>query len=423
MQEKYKTESGKWDLEEIARECERELKKIKIPIQRIVDVHVVRGKYIYGKVVQRYYDETWFDLNISNSYRNPKFKLDDIKTIICHLLLHTVKGCLNHDAKWLEYAQKADREYGLHIIEHAAARPEAGANWYDGSDRKASINNEKCCLLDYLVKLKELTEECSDELKSISLNVGIVSEVDFVRDDFAYGRCRKNRDKTFTIYVSYFYAKEEADRIGLKSLLCHELLHTCPEDDTVSATGVHGPKWREMARKVERKLGYKIMSQSHSDAVRHTSGKPIKRHVCPVCGGYYDIHEEKDKPQADAVRCKWCHHGMNAIREEDRGIVDPIYFLLGEMRDKLRIAGIPIGIISGIGFVPSDRQTGLHDNWNRSFSIDLPETYKWHGVENDSEFKDYLCRKLLGTCGSESIGEEYLQKAAEVLGDGSKDRM
>lgn len=165
------------------------------------------------------------------------------------------------------------------------------------------------------------------------------------------------------------------------------------------------------------------MSQSHSDAVRQTSGKPIIRYVCPVCGGYYDIHEEKDKLQADAVRCKWCCHWMNAIREEDMGIVDPIYFLLGELRDKLRIAGIPIGIISGVGFVPSGRQTGIHDNWNSSFSIDLPETYKRHGVENDSEFKAYLCRELLGTCGDESKGEEYRQKAAEVLDDGSKDRI
>lgn len=101
MQEKFKTESGKWDLEEIARECERELRKIKIPIQRIVYVHAVRDKYVYGRAAQEYYDKTWFNLNISNVYRNPKFKLDEVKTVICHLLLHTVKGCMNHDAKWL----------------------------------------------------------------------------------------------------------------------------------------------------------------------------------------------------------------------------------------------------------------------------------------------------------------------------------
>lgn len=128
-----------------------------------------------------------------------------------------------------------------------------------------------------------------------------------------------------------------------------------------------------------------------------------------------DIHEEKDKLQADVVRCQWCRHGMHAIREEDMGIVDLIYFLMGEMSDKLRIAGIPVGIISGIGFVPSDRQTGRHDNWNRSFSIDLPETYKRYGVENDGEFKAYLCRELLGTCGDEGKGEKYLQKAAVTL--------
>lgn len=79
-----------------------------------------------------------------------------------------------------------------------------------------------------------------------------------------------------------------------------------------------------MARKAENELGYKIMSLSNSDAVRKTSGRPIMRYICPVCGGYYDVHEDGDKRKA-GVYCKWCKHGLNAIWEADSGIIDPVY--------------------------------------------------------------------------------------------------
>ena len=110
---------------------------------------------------------------------------------------------------------------------------------------------------------------------------------------------------------------------------------------------------------------------------------------------------------------------MNAIKAEDMGVMDTIYFLLGECQDKIKIAGIPIGTISGVGFVV-DKSTGLHDNWDGSFSIDLPERFRKQEMLNSDELKAYLCQELIKTCEMcDDQGDkwgEYIQKAERALG-------
>lgn len=418
MEEVLKTKSGKWDLEKIVRVCEKELKKIRIPILTIGEIHVVSDKYVFGRVDQRYYDKTCFDLYISNSYRSTKHDLAEVKTIICHLLLHTVKGCMNHDVKWMKYAGAVDKEYGLHITQYTAEKSQTGRNRDDVSVVRGTVlNSGICCYLDYQAKLEAVMQECSEQLTGIGLNVGSISEICFSMSNYNYEgyNHRKNRDGSYTIFIPYRYVNKDADEIGLRGLICHELLHTCPEDDSVPYTEWHGPRWREMARKVEKALGYRIMSQSHSDDIRQTSGKPIMRYVCPVCGGSYNVYKASEK--LDAVECPWCHYDMIAVREGDCGILDNILLLIGELGDKLRIADIPIGILTGVGFVPAGCQTGIHDNWNGKYSLDLPEGYRCHGVVNEDGFKAYLCRELLRTCSGEEVRfEEYIQKAEKVLG-------
>lgn len=416
MKEKMKNEKGKWDLEAIVWECVREMKKAGIPIGKVIEANVVKDRHVFGRVhglAAR--NGIMFILDISNAYRSPQFDLVEVKTVICHLLLHTVPDCMNHGEKWREYAEMADRECGLRIIRHAAERPEAGANWNGAALKARPLYHGKCCFLDFVAKLKELTEECAAELDEIGLRTGRVSGIVFLRDDKAYGRCRKNNNGDFTIFVSYKYAKREADRFGLKGLLCHELLHTCPEDDTNLRTGEHGPKWREMARKVEMELGYKVMSQSRTDAVRRASGTPARKYVCPVCGGYYNAFDKNDKAGMKAPRCKWCFNRMSAIPAEDAGVLEPLYRLLGECADKLKIAGIPVRRVSGIGFVPEGSRTGMHDNWDGGFSIDLPVAYGRPEMPGSDEVKSFLCRELIRTCG-EDKWEEYVQMAETALG-------
>lgn len=418
MKDSFKKEIGNWDLEKIVRDCERKLKKAGIPIQNISEINIIRDRYLFGRIYTTYFDN-YFVLDIANAYRNPKYELAEVQTVISHILLHTIKGCMNHGKKWREYAEKADKEYGLHIIAHEASRPKAGVNWEsDMPNVKAVSNKGRCCFLDYREKLEDMVRVCSDELKKIGLNVGHVSDVLFRRDK-DYGWCRKNDDDTFTILVSQKYAREDADLFGLKGLLCHELLHTCPDDNSDDADA-HGPKWREMARKVEKEYGYKIMAQSNTDAIKQASDTPKQRYVCPICGGYYDVYNKDDDVGSDTLYCNWCDHKMNAIKIEDMEFLDVLYFMLGEYQDKMKIAGIPIGMISGVGFVSVDKSTGLHDNWDGSFSIDLPERFREQEMLNSDELKAYLCQELIRTCErcndyGNKLGE-YIQKAEKALG-------
>ena len=90
MEEKYKNEKGKWNLEKIAEDCELELKKIGIPIGKIMEVIIYRDKYVFGRLDKIHTGR--FILYIPNAYRNPKYKLEEVKTIICHQLLNSVEG-------------------------------------------------------------------------------------------------------------------------------------------------------------------------------------------------------------------------------------------------------------------------------------------------------------------------------------------
>lgn len=424
MASKLKNEKGKWDLERIAMSCSRELRKADIPVQYILETKIIRDRYLFGRVSETYSDR-YITLYISNAYRNPRYELAEVKTVICHLLLHSIEGCMNHGKKWREYAEKADKECGLGIIKQYESRTNIGENWENESANVSHLNRERCCFIDYVEKLEELTDICAEELKGIGLHIGNVSSLVFLNDKAAFGWCRKNGDNNFTIMVSEKYASNDADKFGLKGLLCHELLHTCPEDDSDGSTNIHGPKWREMARRVEKECGYKVMAQSHTDAVNKASNTPRKRLLCPVCGGYYDVYEKKDEFSGESINCKWCKHRMNVIRTEDMGILDTIYIMLGEYQDKLRIAGIPVRRLSGIGFVSAGKSVGYHDNWDGSFSIDLPERFRTREMLCSQELKVYICQEVLKSCGECGGGDAkqdgYIQNAERILGFSLRD--
>ena len=147
------------------------------------------------------------------------------------------------------------------------------ANWETGS--KGKKNSGRFCYLDYTQRLMEIVGECAEELKNIHLPVGKVTAVQFVREKNVYGRCRKNKDGTFTILVSQAYGSSEADIYGLKKLLYHELLHTCPEDDSSPYTGIHGPKWRMMARKVDREFAASLWGSRLRMLLRRHQNLPV----------------------------------------------------------------------------------------------------------------------------------------------------
>lgn len=418
MGEDFKDAEGKWDLGKIVKQCETELVRIGILLRGIEDVKMCRDRYLSGRLGEEWNDK--FVLYISQIYRNPKYGLEEVKTIICHQLLHSAEGCMNHGRLWEEYAKKVEDEYGYRILAQAGVHKPA-VNWDAGCGKENMKNDEKCCYIYYTEKLMGILEECSEELRKVEIETGRVSEIRFLRRDSVYGWCRDNDDGTYTILVSHKCGMGDADRFGLKGLICHELLHTCPDDDSNPYTGVHGPKWREMARQVERAYGYRIMGQSHTDTVCRVAGPILARYICPNCGGYYDIYNEKDREGSSEIgrpSCKWCGHKTNRIHSDDTGTLASIYLMFGECRDKLRIAGIPIGRVSGIGFAWGNVH-GIHDNWDGAYSVDLPEEYRQR-CDVASGLREYLYRELIRTCdGCMDCGQqwaEYVRRAEAALG-------
>lgn len=269
-------------------------------------------------------------------------------------------------------------------------------------------------------ELEKIADRCASELRELGILIGKVTDIQFIKEDNVYGRCRKNKDGTFTILVSTEYESDEADIYGLKKLFYHELLHTCPDDDSIPDTGIHGPKWRRMARRVDREFGCRIMGQSFTDSIKRVL-KPAKlRFVCPQCGGYRDVYDERDVRGIDwseGVLCTWCFTRMNIIWATDINMLGTMYSILGECQDELRILKIPIYKISGAGFVKRDGPDGLHDNWNGSFSIDLPEIYNSREALEGNEFRAYLYGKLIKGRRERGLQwQKYVREVESVFG-------
>ena len=178
MDNEWKNEKGKWDLEKIAIECISQLRKLGIPIGCITYIKVCRDRFVTGKLAK--VQECLFGLYIPNIYRSPRYGLEEIKTVIFHQLLHSAGGCMDHGEKWEKYAAKVDREYGCHILDRAPLNLKPMANWETGS--KGKKNSGRFCYLDYTQRLMEIVGECAEELKNFSLPVGKVTAVQYDRE-------------------------------------------------------------------------------------------------------------------------------------------------------------------------------------------------------------------------------------------------
>lgn len=58
----------------------------------------------------------------------------ELKKIVCHELIHTCDGCMNHDRKFRKYAKLVDRHYGYNLMVYD-----------DDATRKEAIQNVMSC--------------------------------------------------------------------------------------------------------------------------------------------------------------------------------------------------------------------------------------------------------------------------------------
>lgn len=80
---------------------------------------------------------------ISVSVRLLECAEKDIMTTICHEILHTCAGCMNHGSRWKSYAAIVNRKYGYNI-KRVTTSKEKGIDKLIPDGMKYAIKCEKC---------------------------------------------------------------------------------------------------------------------------------------------------------------------------------------------------------------------------------------------------------------------------------------
>lgn len=110
-----------------------------------------------------------------------------------------------------------------------------------------------------------------------------------------WGYCRKLPQGHFEISVSVVLGEDDAPDKAIKSVIFHELLHTCP------GCMNHGKKWKEYARVVSKITGVRIRAVSDAESMKIKEKYIVKcrkckykmrfpmrprdcKRYCPVCG-------------------------------------------------------------------------------------------------------------------------------------------
>lgn len=101
------------DLQQYANECKKELAALKIPFTSSAEFTInTRAASRWGQTRKT---PDGYKINISAVLLDERNAAEGLKNTIIHELLHTCAGCMNHGAKWKEYAARVKAAYGYNI--------------------------------------------------------------------------------------------------------------------------------------------------------------------------------------------------------------------------------------------------------------------------------------------------------------------
>lgn len=97
--------------------CESALRRLRIPISDNIAVQPnSRAKSCWGRCSQKTNaDGVQYIISINTDLLDERNPLSALHTTICHELLHTCEGCMNHGELWLTYAEIVNDVLGLNI--------------------------------------------------------------------------------------------------------------------------------------------------------------------------------------------------------------------------------------------------------------------------------------------------------------------
>lgn len=89
-----------------------------------------------------------------------------------------------------------------------------------------------------------------------------------------WGYCRQMPDGTFAISISAILGQDDTPDQALKSVILHELLHTCP------GCFNHGKLWKSYGKAIKKAYGIKIRATSDADSMNVEEHYYIKCRHC-----------------------------------------------------------------------------------------------------------------------------------------------
>ena len=155
------------------------------------------------------------------------------------------------------------------------------------------------------MRINEILNECKRELDDLEIPYasGINEVIINSRLSTTIGRCCKSKGK-YTIEVCPIVADESANKLAVKQVLIHELLHS------VNGAMAHNNTWYRYVYKVNHKYGYDI---ERCGSLASFKVKDYKKYgykflvECKGCGSkYYSKQEHKTHKHLECCYCTNC---------------------------------------------------------------------------------------------------------------------
>ena len=143
------------------------------------------------------------------------------------------------------------------------------------------------------LELFSVMNEVRENMKKIGIDCSAsIREIKFTGQRRTWGRCYKTRGWGHDIYritISDMLGKKGVDPNALKSVVAHEVLHTCPKCWT------HTGEFSRLADILEKKYGYKIKEHMAEglgvpDEIKYDEPYVIE---CSECGQKYAYNRRK----------------------------------------------------------------------------------------------------------------------------------
>lgn len=168
--------------------------------------------------------------------------------------------------------------------------------------------------------LEEYVLQCIDELKGIGIEPGRISSLEInTRARKRWGSCAPVYDGRgnitgYRISINRLLLDEKIPERALKNTIIHELLHSCKGCLT------HRNRWKILAEKVGRELGYDIRrvgSRDHEGIAVEIPSKPPKYIIrCMSCGETYARkRRSKVVDHPELYRCGKCNGKLELVKK------------------------------------------------------------------------------------------------------------